>query len=267
MDDRLEVVEHIGRTPDDFWREIAASLASCNSTERDSLVFLHGYNVDFDEAAIRAAQIGYDLKVPGSTAFFSWPSCGTIHGYPTDETCIEASESSIAAFLDDFVARAGATRVHLIAHSMGNRGLLRALQRLAGRFSEQSGVPFGQIILAAPDIDSEVFASLAELFPAFGQRTTLYTSPKDRAVAASRFLHTYPRAGLTPPVTVVPGVDTVEVPQFNVFELFGHGYFAEADAVLHDMFDLIRRNASPDHRLRLARAQTGGGLTYWTMAP
>ena len=41
-----------------------------------------GYNVDFKESAIRAAQIGYDLNVKGITSFFSWPSQGSLEGYP-----------------------------------------------------------------------------------------------------------------------------------------------------------------------------------------
>jgi len=39
-----------------------------------ALVYLYGYNVGFEDAAIQAAQIGFDLKVPGATAFFRWPS-------------------------------------------------------------------------------------------------------------------------------------------------------------------------------------------------
>jgi esterase/lipase superfamily enzyme len=226
---------------------------------------LHGYNVDFDDAARRAAQIGVDLKVPGVTAFFSWPSCGKPSGYMPDESCIEASEPYIAEFLRDFANRSGVDRVHLIAHSMGNRGLLRALHRLETRLAHDSAVNFGQIILAAPDIDAEVFKALTESISSFGQRTTLYASQKDRAVGASQWLHGYPRAGLTPPVTVVPGIDTVEVPQFNVFDLLGHGYYAEADGVLHDIFDLIRRNADPKDRQRLAPAQTPEGSIYWVM--
>jgi esterase/lipase superfamily enzyme len=245
MDDRLQVIERICLQPDDFWREIAVSLHECVPGERQGLVFLHGYNVDFDEAAIRAAQIGFDLRVPGVTAFFSWPSCGTILGYPTDETCIEASEPFLAEFLTNFLSRSGAERVHLIVHSMGNRGLLRALQRLTTSLSQQRGIPFGQIILAAPDVDVGVFAGLAHLYSLFGQRTTLYASPADRAIGVSRWLHGYHRAGLTPPVTVVQGVDTIEVPRFNLFELLGHGYYAEAEGMLHDIFDLIRRNAPP----------------------
>jgi esterase/lipase superfamily enzyme/GNAT superfamily N-acetyltransferase len=263
-DDRLCIEERAGLTQEDFWRDVAKQMHLCGPDERQGLVFLHGYNVDFDEAAIRAAQIGCDLKVPGVTAFFSWPSCGTLLGYLVDEATIEASEHLIAQFLSDFVSRSGASRVHLIAHSMGNRGLTRALHRLVGSFSA-SQVPFGQIILAAPDIDSDLFGKLADVYPRFGQRTTLYASPKDRAVGASHWLHGYPRAGLTPPVTVVPGVDTVQVPSFDALDLIGHGYFAEAEALLHDIFDLIRRNADPADRQRLTEARHESGSTYWVM--
>ena len=264
-DGRLKIVTRTGLSPDDFWIDISAGLNEVDPGERHGLVFLHGYNVDFDEAAIRAAQIGYDLKVPGVTAFFSWPSCGTLSGYTADEACIEASERFILEFLRDFVRRSGAERVHIIAHSMGNRGLLRALSRLAADAADQTGIRFGQIILSAPDIDADVFADLARVYAKLGQRTTLYASPADRAIAVSRFVHGYHRAGLTPPVTVVPGVDTIDIPSFDLFNLLGHGYYAEAAGPLHDMFDLIRRNAPPADRQRLSAAMTPEGMGYWVM--
>ena len=93
----------------------------------------------------------------------------------------------------------------------------------------------------------------------------MYASPADRAVGVSGWLHGSPRVGLTPPVTVVPGVDTVEVPRFNVFELLGHGYFAESEGHLHDIFDLIRWDPSPSDRQRLTAARKDDGLNYWVM--
>ena len=48
-------------------------------------------------------------------------------------------------------------------------------------------------------------------------------------------------------MTIVPGIDTVEVPKFNLLDL-GHSYYAEAAAVLHDMFDLMQNNTSPRSR-------------------
>ena len=109
---------------------------------------------------------------------------------------------------------------------------------------------FGQVFVVAPDIDADLFKSLASVYSTFAQRTTLYASPADqRALGMSSWLHTYPRAGFTPPVTVVPGIDTVDVPGFNLLDL-GHSYYAEAAPVLHDVFDLIRRNAVPEDRQR-----------------
>jgi esterase/lipase superfamily enzyme len=38
---------------------------------------VHGYNVSFDDAALRTAQLAYDLTFDCPAAFFSWPSKGT----------------------------------------------------------------------------------------------------------------------------------------------------------------------------------------------
>jgi len=110
---------------------------------------LHGFNASFEEAAIRAAQIGFDLRVPGATAFFSWPSRGSVAAYPVDEASIEAG-GAITDFLVDFATHCGAEKVHVVAHSMGNRGLVRALQRIAANAETRGHVKFGQVFLAAP---------------------------------------------------------------------------------------------------------------------
>lgn len=65
------------------------------------------------------------------------------------EPTIEASERAITDFLVDFTANCGAEKVHVIAHSMGNRGLLRALQRIAAHAETRGRVKFGQIFLAS----------------------------------------------------------------------------------------------------------------------
>ena len=71
---------------------------------------------------------------------------------PADEATIEASERAITEFLIDFTTNCGAEKVHVIAHSMGNRGLLRALQRIAASAETRTRIKFGQIFLAAPDV-------------------------------------------------------------------------------------------------------------------
>ena len=46
---------------------------------------------------------------------------------------------------------------------MGNLGLLRGLQRIATSAETQGKVKFDQIILAAPDLDRDLFLHLAHL--------------------------------------------------------------------------------------------------------
>lgn len=261
-DDRLRLTEIAALVEAKFWDSVRTSISSHEPADRVALVFLHGFNVSFEEAAIRAAQIGVDLKVPGLTGFFSWPSKGNVAQYFDDEATIEASEAAITDFLVRFATDSGAQRVHLVAHSMGNRGLLRAMQRIQANAAHAGAVKFGQIFLAAPDLDVDLFRSLAAVYPRFSERTTLYASPGDKAVGLSCWLHGAPRAGFTPPITVVNGIDTIEVPDFDL-DALGHSYFSQAAGVLHDMFDLIRHNEAPDQRQRTERHQTPEGAFFW----
>ena len=106
-DDRLKIQALAALARDAFFGEVQAAMDKAREHEEDgaspqALFFLHGFNVTFEEAAIRAAQIGVDLKVPGATALFSWPSRGTVAAYPADEATIGASERAITEFLVDF---------------------------------------------------------------------------------------------------------------------------------------------------------------------
>jgi esterase/lipase superfamily enzyme len=238
-DDRVKLeANSINTLPDKaaFWNDVFAALQLVPVGRRDAVVFIHGYNVTFEGAALRAAQLGTDLAVPGLMAFFSWPSQGTYTGYVDDEASVEASEPFMAEFLDHVLEYSGAERVHLIAHSMGSRGLLRSLQRLPVR----QQVRFGQIILAAPDVDVDVFRDLAQIVftNKRRERTTLYTSSRDRALASSGFVHGYPRAGYNPPYIVLNALDTIEVTNVDL-SLLGHGPFAEARAVLTDIYTVL----------------------------
>jgi len=165
--------------------------------------------------------------------------------------------------LIDFAVNCHADKVHLIAHSMGNRGLLRSLQRLAARAEDASRIKFEQLILAAPDVDRDVFIELAKLFDRRCKRATLYVSGHDLPVYVSDKLHSAPRAGYIPPYTVVSGIDTIEVPNFKL-DLLGHSYFAQAEALLHDIFDLMQRDANPAQRQRIEPA-SDGSQAFWRL--
>src|SRR5215813_2087007 len=264
-DDRLRLQHIEQQERDAFFADIhqAMQAARDSGEQPHALCFLHGFNVTFADAAVRAAQIGYDLKVPGATAFFSWPSRGSVAAYPVDEASIEASERAITDFLVDFTTHCGAEKVHVIAHSMGNRGLLRALQRIAAQAQTLGQVKFCQIFLAAPDVDRDLFLDLARLYPEHAERTTLYVSDSDLPVHLSAKLHDAPRSGYFIPYTVAPAIDTVAVPDFDI-DLLGHSYFAQAEALLHDIYDLMRHNEAPARRQRITPA-VYEGTAFWRL--
>ena len=263
-DDHIKVVKR--RTIEDadaFFGDLREELASGEGNQL--LFYLHGFNVSFDDAAIRAAQLFADLKVSGATAFFSWPSKASVNDYFADVERIAESESAIAAFLTGLCTQLGGATVHIIAHSMGNRGLARAIQRITAAATGRPGVRFGQIILAAPDVSIGLFHDLARVYPTVSTRTTMYVSARDRALGVSQWLQDAPRAGFTPPVTIVPNIDTIEVSNIDV-TMLGHGYYAEAEPVLYDIASLLRNDAAPGQRPRLqASGAAGSADAHWVI--
>jgi len=244
-----------------FFANIQQALQTQELDAHSALVFIHGFNVSFNNAALRAAQIGVDLKFQGIMAFYSWPSKGNLTGYTADEATIEASEQYIAEFLLNLAQKSSAKKVHIIAHSMGNRGLLRAMQRILVQVQAASDISFGQIFLAAPDVDPDLFEELAAAYQNLAERTTLYVSAKDKALATSGIIHDHPRIGFFPPITVVDGIDTVEVSNIDL-TLLGHGYFADARDLLQDIHELLMYNTSPEKRFGLRLAQVRE-QKYW----
>lgn len=265
--DRLRIESRRPLSEDDFSAELAEALEVVED-QRCVMCYVHGYNVTFDEATIRAAQMGFDLKVQGETALFSWPSRGCIQSYVADEASVEASEGALVKFLGILGKRSGARAVHIIAHSMGNRAVLRALNRILSRPGASLTEQFDQILLAAPDVDADVFRQLVRVFPEVSRRTTLYACPHDQALrtSSSPFLHGYPRAGLTPPITLVDLIDTVEV-RTGGLGLLGHSYHGETWPVLGDINSLLNDDRDPRRRLGLQETvDAATGMRYWVLA-
>jgi esterase/lipase superfamily enzyme len=263
-DNRVKLKETDILSEREFWSLLANDVNSLGATERQGLIFLHGYNTKFEDAALRTAQLKVDLAHKGPAGFFSWPSLGSAAGYAGDEAAIEASEPAIQDFLVDFALRSGADAVHIIAHSMGNRGLLRAMNAIAKAATSASHVRFGQVFLAAPDVDSHLFQNLAAAYRQLSTRATLYVTNNDKAIGLSRRLHYFARVGLAPPIAVVQGIDTIDASHVNL-GLLGHSYAAEVRPVLSDIHRLMQGDTAPDQRFGLRRA-LGGKANYWKFA-
>lgn len=235
------------------------------SAGKDAFIFVHGYNVSFEDAARRTGQMAYDLGFDGAPVFYSWPSQGEVARYTVDENNIEWSTPHIRAFLADFLQKTDAAKVYLIGHSMGNRGLARACGEL---IVQQPALAqrIAAIILTAPDIDAQVFQQqIAPQLTAARHPVTLYASSEDLALAASKAVHGYPRAGDSGAgMLILPGVETIDATGVDTGFL-KHSYFAERRSALSDMFYLIHNNARADQRF-LDAVDTPRGR-YWSFRP
>ena len=241
----LQSVQPLPR--DRFLEALKAHMGRAPS--RDLLLFVHGYNNSFEDASRRVAQLVYDLDFDGTPLLYSWPSAESTAGYTVDEAAVGISGRRLAEFLQVVAAEAGASRVHLIAHSMGNRALLDALTMyLARRTPANPGAPLGQIVFTAPDVDRDLFVDAVRDLDGAGDRLTLYASNNDRALQGSELLHGAPRAGLAGDrLVLLDGLDSIDMSAIEA-DMLGHSYFADDTGAMYDLFRLLWRGDPPPRR-------------------
>ncbi len=234
---------------------------------KQAFVFIHGYNVTFDMAAKRAAQMAYDMNFAGVPILYSWPSRGLTMGYIRDTAVVRLSGRRLSRFLDDLVERSGAETIHIVAHSMGNRALTDALELMALRRRIDPGDPpiFDQVVFAAPDVDAGLFAAMMPTIRPIAKRLTLYASEQDWALYASRKLHgDAPRAGQAgDDVLVAKEFDSVDMSLLGE-DMLSHSYYSSA---LLDLFTLFWRDADPVQRCGIEAAPVSDGAVAWAYNP
>jgi esterase/lipase superfamily enzyme len=247
---------------DQFVQQLRAQIGAAPS--KDVFIFVHGFNNTFEDAARRVAQLAYDLDFDGTPMLYSWPSQGSTTAYSVDEASVQISGRRMADFLETVVAQSGAQHVHLIAHSMGNRALIEAMQTyLAKRAPENRQHIFGQVVFTAPDVDRDYFTDAVVELNAAAQRTTLYASDTDYAIRTSQFFHGAPRAGTAGDVIVkLAGLDSIDMSAVPADSL-GHSYFAANAGALYDMFRLLWRGDPPPKRCGMTNPKSGIGSSVW----
>lgn len=222
-----------------FLQDVAVQVSGRVGASRDVLVFVHGFNVNYDEARWRLAQIVADSGFAGVPVLFTWPSRNKILGYGSDKESATAARDPLDQLLQQLAAVPGVGRVHVLAHSMGAWLAMESLRQadLAGR--GDLGGHLGEVMLAAPDIDIDVFrAQMA--YVGRNARVSVFASSGDRALSVSRTL-AGDRARLGAlDLTDKRQMDALLALNVRVYDLsnmasgdmFRHGAFAEAPTVV-----------------------------------
>lgn len=231
-----------------FVSELQSAVDDQNS--QSVMLFVHGFNVTFDAALIRSAQLVVDLREgadfnPGAPALFSWPSAGKVAPgtYRGDQARSLAAAPYLTEFLNLLTQNLEIDRVNIIAHSMGNRVLTEALENYAATYLEthpDKAIEF-RIVLAAADVDRAEFDRVAEGLKDMDPKVTIYASDNDQALNVSKLLNRFkPRLGDTdgnkPYIRNDRGFVTVDATPVAT-ELFGlgHSYYSDNPFILNDI--------------------------------
>ncbi len=167
-----------------FLSEVSRQLSGRQGLGRDVLVYVHGYNTGFDEAAYRVTQIVADTGFAGAAILFAWPSRNSLLGYGADKEGATASRDALEKLLRDLGANPDVGRVHVLAHSMGTWLAMESLRQAGIAGDASLGGKIGAVMLAAPDLDLDVFKSqVARIGRA--DNISLFIASDDRALMIS----------------------------------------------------------------------------------
>ena len=232
------------------------------TADKSMLVYVHGFNISFEKAARRMAQIVRDLEFNGCPVFYSWPSGGTVSRYSGDEVSVRWSQRNLKRFLGDVASTSGAQSIFLIAHSMGCRALTGAFLDV---IAEQPHLKprFRALLLSAPDIDAEVFRrDMSGRLVQTGAHIVIYTSKRDRALKLSKRMHGSARLGDVDRIPVIiPGIETIDATNVDT-SFLGQSYFNGSRSVLSDVYYIINKGLPAEERFSLEAVETTHGL-YW----
>jgi len=253
----IAAVDVLGKP--EFLADVRSQLAVAQRFKGQALVFVHGYNVSFDDALFRTAQIAHDIGFDGPALSFSWPSRGATLDYIHDLNTAKASREALRIFLETVANETGVSAVNVVAHSMGSDPVLEVLKAHADIVALKGAatdLKLNELVLAAPDVSRDVFEQFAgKIVPIARGGITLFATNADLAMLASkRASRGVVRAGDVPPegIVIVPGVESIDVSQASLgFFSLNHSLFADREQLISDMaklFELSSNKHPPDVR-------------------
>ena len=210
-----------------FYEILNQDLSNTSHSEDNTLVFFHGWNGEYVprlSGYINSFDRHYvSEKTLNRTISIIWHKGGLGYSGSREKT-IEFSERLIGDFkiLTHFLNKNSENqgtmhKNHLLCYSMGNYFFQHIFQQL-----NQDKKLFNQIILAAPDLDCDVFevGKGFENLPKIADKVTILRHRKDRLLGASKLIlkrNRLGRNGLSE-YTDLTGIQTIDVTGIGVTE-------------------------------------------------
>jgi esterase/lipase superfamily enzyme len=119
---------------------------------------------------------------------FSWPSQGQVAAYGADKDSASYSRDYLISLLAMLTSSPKVGDVLVVAHSMGAKLLVDALQQLRAQGKNQVIARLGRVVLAAPDINAQAFRTQTQAIGPLKPPLLVLVSKDDGALQLSRAL-------------------------------------------------------------------------------
>ncbi|MCY2952582.1 MAG: alpha/beta hydrolase [Planctomycetota bacterium] len=257
---RPDAAETINKARSRLMELLTTHLA--NTDHKDVYIYVHGVNNSFTDSLYRAAATWHYLGRQGVFIAYAWPAGrGGLFGYFYDRESGEFTVVHLKAVLRMLAQCPAVERVHLVAHSRGTDVSMTALRELkfeydAKEVSARKALKLDTVVLAAPDMDAEVFGQrlLLENLASVSRRMLVYYSHKDKAVGFADWLFssrlrlgTLAMAGIRPAgQKLFAELGTVQLIQCDVSGFSTtHDYIFNHPAALSDLILVLRDGKDP----------------------
>lgn len=193
-------------------------------------LFIHGFNTNFTQSVFRTAQVAFDADPDATPVLFAWPSEATVDGYMTDKDAATYSRDQLAQLLINLASTRTAGPITVMGHSMGAWLTVEALRQL--RISGNNAtIRRLQVILAAPDIDVDVFRAQKATIGPLSPPMTILVSRDDVALQVSEYLsskrHRVGRMDVNDPnvraAVLAAGIQVVDITDLPTEDTLKHG--------------------------------------------
>ncbi|WP_246252370.1 alpha/beta hydrolase [Ancylobacter pratisalsi] len=229
-----------------FVADLKTELARRPVGDKDVFIFVHGYNNLFSEALFRFVQMAEDSKSPAVPVLFTWASRGSTADYVYDTNSATAARDRLEETIRLALA-SGAEEVSILAHSMGNWVTVEALRQIQISGNKLPPSRMGNIILASPDIDVDVFKTQLKRFGKPDKPFIVIVSRDDKALGFSDFIAGgKPRLGAyTNDADLVSlGAVVVDMTDVKATDGFNHGKFAQLAEMAPELRGMVAGKAA-----------------------
>ncbi len=170
-----------------FLQALNAQLAQRPKGKRNVFLFVHGFNTLFAEAAYTHAQVVHDSGTTAVPVLFTWASRGEPLQYVYDNNSATVARDNLVHTMN-LLLGSNAEKVNVLAHSMGNWVTVEAFRQMKLSGDVKNSGKIGLVLLAAPDLDIDVFKSQLRSFGKIQHPFYVILSRDDKALGISSFI-------------------------------------------------------------------------------